>query len=86
MLEKVVVAYFKELPGYSLEESEEQNKNSRQGGRCPCRDSKQAPPEYESTVLHSGGWSPNWVHSARRPLTGLLYLPRVIVRMGNLVE
>jgi hypothetical protein len=21
-----------------------------------------------------GGWSPNWVHLARRPLTGLLYL------------
>jgi hypothetical protein len=20
--------------------------------------------------LHSGGWSPNWVHSARRPFTG----------------
>jgi hypothetical protein len=36
--------------------------------------------------LHSGGWSPNWVHSARRPLTGLLYLPRMIVRMENLVE
>jgi hypothetical protein len=36
--------------------------------------------------LHSGGWSLNWVHSARRPLTGLLYLPRVIVRMENLVE
>jgi hypothetical protein len=36
--------------------------------------------------LHSGGWSPNWVHSARRPLTGLMYLPRVIVRMENLVE
>jgi hypothetical protein len=36
--------------------------------------------------LHSGGWSPNWVHSARRPLTGLLYLPRVIVRMEYLVE
>jgi hypothetical protein len=36
--------------------------------------------------LHNGGWSPNWVHSARRPLTGLLYLPRVIVRMENLVE
>jgi hypothetical protein len=36
--------------------------------------------------LHSGGWSPNWVHLARRPLTGLLYLPRVIVRMENLVE
>jgi hypothetical protein len=25
---------------------------------------------------HSGGWSPSWVHSARRPLNGLLYLPR----------
>jgi hypothetical protein len=36
--------------------------------------------------LHSGGWGPNWVHSARRPLTGLLYLPRVIGRMENLVE
>jgi hypothetical protein len=35
---------------------------------------------------HSGGWSPNWVHSARRPLIGLLYLPRVTVRMENLVE
>jgi hypothetical protein len=33
-----------------------------------------------------GGWSPNWVHSARRSLSGLLYLPRVIVRMENLVE
>jgi hypothetical protein len=32
------------------------------------------------------GWSPNWVHSAHRPFTGLLYLPRVIVRMENLVE
>jgi hypothetical protein len=36
--------------------------------------------------LHSGEWSPNWVHSARRPLTGLLYLARVIVRMENYVE
>jgi hypothetical protein len=36
--------------------------------------------------LHSWGWSPNWVHSARRPFTGLLYLPQVIVRMQNLVE
>jgi DNA-directed RNA polymerase len=36
--------------------------------------------------LHSGGWSPNWVHSAHRPFTGLLYLPRVIVRMEKLVE
>jgi hypothetical protein len=26
---------------------------------------------------HSGWWSPNWVHSVRRPLNGLLYLPRV---------
>jgi hypothetical protein len=29
----------------------------------------------------SGAWSPYWVHPARRPLIGLLYLPRVIVRM-----
>jgi hypothetical protein len=36
--------------------------------------------------LHSGGRSPNWVHSARRPLTGLFYLPRVIVSMDNLVK
>jgi hypothetical protein len=35
---------------------------------------------------HSGGWSLNWVHSARRPLNGLLYLPRVIMMMENLVE
>jgi hypothetical protein len=28
----------------------------------------------------------NSVHSARRPPTGLLYLPRVIMRMENLVE
>jgi hypothetical protein len=33
---------------------------------------------------HSGKW--NWVHSARRPLNGLLYLPRVIVMKENLVE
>jgi hypothetical protein len=33
-----------------------------------------------------GGWSPNWVHSARQPFTGLLYLPQVIVRMENSVE
>jgi hypothetical protein len=30
---------------------------------------------------HSGGWNPNWVHSARRPPIG-----PVIVRMENLVE
>jgi hypothetical protein len=36
--------------------------------------------------LHSGRWSPSWVHSARRPLNGLLYLPRVIMMMDNLVE
>jgi hypothetical protein len=35
---------------------------------------------------HSGGWSPNWVHSARRPLNGLLYLPRVIMMIESLVE
>jgi hypothetical protein len=33
-----------------------------------------------------GGWSPNWVLSARRPLNGLLYLPRVIMMMENMVE
>jgi hypothetical protein len=33
-----------------------------------------------------GGWSPYWVHSGRRPLNGLLYLPRVIVMMENLLE
>jgi hypothetical protein len=32
---------------------------------------------------HSGGWSPSWVHSARRPLNGLLYLPAVIMIMEN---
>jgi hypothetical protein len=36
--------------------------------------------------LHSGEWSPNWVYSARQPFIGLLYVPRVIVRMENLVE
>jgi hypothetical protein len=38
---------------------------------------------------HNGrgrGGSENWVHSARRPLLAYLYLPRVIVRMENLVE
>jgi hypothetical protein len=35
---------------------------------------------------HSGEWSPSWVHSARRPLNGLLYPPRVIMMMENLVE
>jgi hypothetical protein len=29
------------------------------------------------------GWSPSWVHSTRRPLNGLLYLPRVIMMMEN---
>jgi hypothetical protein len=28
----------------------------------------------------------NWVHSALRPLIGLLYQPRVIMMMENLVE
>jgi hypothetical protein len=35
---------------------------------------------------HSGGWSPNWIHLARRPVNDLLYLPRVIMMMENLVE
>jgi hypothetical protein len=34
-------------------------------------------------IAYSGRWSPNWVHSAPRPFTVLLYLPRVIVRMEN---
>jgi hypothetical protein len=33
-----------------------------------------------------GGVESNWVHSARRPPIGLLYLPRVIMRVENLVE
>jgi hypothetical protein len=38
-------------------------------------------------ILHDGvGEGLNWIHSARRPLNGLLYLPRVIVMMENLVE
>jgi hypothetical protein len=42
-------------------------------------------PPSQETVSHSGGggWSPNWVQSARRPLNGLLYLPRVITIMEN---
>jgi hypothetical protein len=28
----------------------------------------------------------SWVHLARRPLIGLLYLPRVIMMLENLVE
>jgi hypothetical protein len=35
---------------------------------------------------NSGGLESNFVHSARRPLIGLLYLSRVIMRMENLVE
>jgi hypothetical protein len=34
----------------------------------------------------SGGVESSWVHSARRPLIGLLYLPRVIMMMETLVE
>jgi hypothetical protein len=36
--------------------------------------------------LNIWGWSQYWVHSALRPFIGLLYLPRVIVRMEKLVE
>jgi hypothetical protein len=36
------------------------------------------------TNSHNGEWK--WVHSSRRPLNGLLYLPWVIVMMENLVE
>jgi hypothetical protein len=31
--------------------------------------------------MGEGGW--NWVHTARRPVNGLFYLPRVIVMMDN---
>jgi hypothetical protein len=41
---------------------------------------------YRVPVLHSREWSPNWVHSARRPFISLLYLSRVMVRMENLGE
>jgi hypothetical protein len=34
-------------------------------------------------LAYSGGWSPNWVHSATRPFTVLLCLHLVIVRMEN---
>jgi hypothetical protein len=37
-------------------------------------------------IVGEEGWSPDWVHSARRPLNGLLYLPWVILMMENLVE
>jgi hypothetical protein len=33
-----------------------------------------------------GGGESNWVHTARRPLNGLLYLPQMIMLMENLVE
>jgi hypothetical protein len=33
-----------------------------------------------------GGVESNWVHSALRPLVGLLYQPRVIMMMEKLVE
>jgi hypothetical protein len=32
------------------------------------------------------GVDSNWVHSALLPLIGLLYLPRVIMKMENFVE
>jgi hypothetical protein len=35
---------------------------------------------------YCGNWRPYWVHAALRPCIGLLYLPRVIVRMEKLVE
>jgi hypothetical protein len=59
--------------------------------QCPDRDSNQAPPEYKPKALPclpttssltvllkflGVGW--DWVHLARRPLTDLLYQPRMI--------
>jgi hypothetical protein len=37
-------------------------------------------------LIYIVGGSPSWVPSARRPLNGLLYLPRVIMMMENFVE
>jgi hypothetical protein len=37
-------------------------------------------------VTSSGGVESNWVHLARQPLIVLLYMPRVIMMMENLVE
>jgi hypothetical protein len=45
-----------------------------------------SPVSYYFFNSHSGGWSPNWVHSARQPFTDLLYLADVIVRMEYLIE
>jgi hypothetical protein len=39
-----------------------------------------------SLIRIVGGWSPNWVHSARRPLLAYCTCPGVIVMMENLVE
>jgi hypothetical protein len=41
---------------------------------------------YIFFLIRIVGVESKWVHSARRPLNGLLYLPRVIVMMENLVE
>jgi hypothetical protein len=45
---------------------------------CTCRSRCRV-----RNIAYSGGWSPNGVHSAPRPFTVLLCLPRVIVRMEN---
>jgi hypothetical protein len=52
----------------------------------PHLESMPGRPAHNPSYSPSGEWSPNWVHSARRPLNGLLYLPRVIMMMENLVE
>jgi hypothetical protein len=58
---------------------------------CPCLNSSPGRPASSPSLLiffnsNSGGWSPNWVHSALRPLIGLLCQPRVIMMMEKLVE
>jgi hypothetical protein len=37
-------------------------------------------------LIYIVGGSPSWVPSTRRPLNGLLYMPRVIMMMEKLVE
>jgi hypothetical protein len=65
------------FPGYS----EEYQENFNQYSRYPDRDLNQASTEYEPKHFFllfeflGVGW--DWVHLVRRPLTGLLYQPRI---------
>jgi hypothetical protein len=41
---------------------------------------------FLNSLSGGGGVESSWVYSARRPLIGLLYLPREIFMMENLVK